>query len=83
MLAYNIMMFKKQTYKNIRKIHYFLLADIHSCVRNRKKTVSLLFACKQQLYVFADNLCKIWSRGYKTLFMLNSTEHDISTAHKS
>ena len=24
-----------------------------------------------------------WPRGYKTCFMLNSTEHEISTAHKS
>ena len=23
-----------------------------------------------------------WPRGYKTFFMLNSTEHEISTAHK-
>ena len=24
-----------------------------------------------------------WSQGYKTLFMLNSTEQEISTAHKN
>ena len=24
----------------------------------------------------------IWPRGYKTFFVLNSTEHEISTAHK-
>ena len=24
-----------------------------------------------------------WPRGYKTFFMLNSTEHEISTAHKN
>ena len=26
-------------------------------------------------------LGKYWPRGYKTFFMLNSTEHKISTAH--
>ena len=26
---------------------------------------------------------QIWPRGYKTVFMLNSTEHEISTAHKT
>ena len=26
---------------------------------------------------------KIWSRGYKTFFMLNSTEHEIPTAHNN
>ena len=25
----------------------------------------------------------IWLQGYKTFFMLNSTEHEISTAHKT
>ena len=25
----------------------------------------------------------IWLRGYKTFFMLNSTEHELSTAHKN
>ena len=27
--------------------------------------------------------CKTRPRGYKTFFMLNSTEHEISTAHKT
>ena len=26
---------------------------------------------------------KAWPKGYKTFFMLNSTEHEISTAHKN
>ena len=39
-----------------------------------------------------DSLCRnyactkyklTWSRVYKTFFMLNSTEHEISTAHKN
>ena len=25
----------------------------------------------------------VWPQGYKTVFMLNSTEHEISTAHKN
>ena len=25
----------------------------------------------------------IWPQGYKNIFMLNSTEHEISTAHKT
>ena len=30
----------------------------------------------------ASRLCESWPPGYKKLFMLNSTEHGISTAHK-
>ena len=30
-----------------------------------------------------NKINKVWSRSYKTLFMLNSTEHEISTAHKT
>ena len=30
-----------------------------------------------------DKLSTIGPRGYKTFFMLNSTEHEISTAHKN
>ena len=26
---------------------------------------------------------QVWPRGYKTFFMLNSTEHEISNAHKN
>ena len=29
-----------------------------------------------------DMLSKIWLRGYKTFFMLNSFEHEILNAHK-
>ena len=42
------------------------------------------------VFVVLDNplnkvrlLYAIWTRGYKTFFMLNSTEHEISTAHKT
>ena len=30
-----------------------------------------------------SKIIKVCSRGYKTLFMLNSTEHEMSTAHKT
>ena len=29
------------------------------------------------------SLEEIWLRGYKTFFVLNSAEHEISTAHKN
>ena len=29
-----------------------------------------------------QKLCYNWARGYETFFMLNSTEHEISSAHK-
>ena len=41
------------------------------------------------LHIFANNLSydptelfKLWPQGYKTFHMLNSTEHEISNAHK-
>ena len=48
------------------------------------------FACKimslkQKTFKFSDSMVLKDSRpqGYKTFFMLNSTEHEISTAHKN
>ena len=42
------------------------------------------------VFVVLDNplnkvrlLYVIWTRGYKTIFVLNSNEHEISTAHKT
>ena len=37
------------------------------------------------IVVFPDHthLLFFWPQGYKTFFMLNSTEHEISTAHKN
>ena len=37
---------------------------------------SLTFFVKQQVYMTSP-------QGYKTCFMLNSTEHEISNAHKN
>ena len=37
---------------------------------------------RQIVYVDPDQLADL-ARGYKTFFMLNSTEHEISTAHKN
>ena len=33
--------------------------------------------------MFTQQTGNPWPRGYKTLFMLNLTEHEISTAHKT
>ena len=35
------------------------------------------------IYSFLIIICDIWPRGYKTFSMLNSTEHELSTAHKN
>ena len=32
--------------------------------------------------MFKRNALESWPRGYKKIFKLNSTEHEISTAHK-
>ena len=32
---------------------------------------------------YTKNPDQIWPRGYKTFFVLNSAEHEISTAHKN
>ena len=53
-----------------------------TCKSFNIQTVLLLFD------MFCLNLCEhlhiyAWPRGYKTFFMLNSTEHEISTAHKN
>ena len=39
--------------------------------------------CKQFGPRSGPTECGSWPQGYKTLFMLNSTEHEISTAHKN
>ena len=28
-------------------------------------------------------MCKLWPRGYKTVFMLNSVEHEVSNTHNN
>ena len=34
-------------------------------------------------FMFFVLFSNTWPRGYKTFFVLNSTEHEISTAHKN
>ena len=38
---------------------------------------------KQQIFCVPAKIQTIIPRGYKTFFMLNSIEHEISTAHKN
>ena len=33
--------------------------------------------------MFVTTLSSAWPQGYKTFFMLHSTEHEISTAHEN
>ena len=48
--------------------------------------LSLVMTLIASYYVLSffplDVLGEIWPRGYKTFFMLNSTEHEILKAHK-
>ena len=56
--------------------------------RNKnKKTNSLIYSvllhvCSQQMDLNLILFKLAWPRGYKTFFMLNSTEHEIFPAHK-
>ena len=50
---------------------------------NEDPSESALFAIIKITYRGGNHkyTIMIWPRGYKTFFMLNSTEHKISTAH--
>ena len=48
-------------------------------VKNETKQGGSKWSAKQALYRSPES----WFRGYKTYFMLNSTEHEILTAHKN
>ena len=37
----------------------------------------------KQLGYGSKSCSETWPRGYETFFMLNSTEHQLSTAHKN
>ena len=39
-------------------------------------------ACSSFAWMLSYKQKQTWPRGYKTFFVLNSTEHEISTAHK-
>ena len=45
-------------------------------------TTLLEIPCHNSITIYGPHREKTWPRGYKTFFMLNSTEHEISTAHK-
>ena len=38
--------------------------------------------CRKLLFQFQKNQIEIWHQGNRTFIMLNSAEHEISTAHK-
>ena len=61
----------KEHMKDIRREHVAFQNIATKCVD--KDVVALVS-------VYAD--METWPRVYKTVFMLNSTEHGISTAHK-
>ena len=66
----------KKNYKKKKKKKKMLESfDIKFFFRLNKNTSDWL--CKALPF-----LCCFWSRGYKTFFMLNSTEHEIFPAHK-
>ena len=50
-----------------------------------KKNLNFSWKCSPPFELFIIIFCFIedWPQGYKTLFMLNSTEHEISTDHKN
>ena len=68
------------------------IATKQNCLKKAGLTLSSLAV----LITFANSLdrdqdrqtvfkttCRSWSRGYKTCFMFNSTDHESSTAHKN
>ena len=48
--------------------------------QRRSHLLALIFCTGYSLILVVD---KLWPRGYKTFFVLNSSEHKISTAHKN
>ena len=61
-------------------------ADLRLCFRICKKPVfsrlSRNFRRLSGNCSCAAGMCWAWPKGYKTLFVLNSTEHEIYPAHK-
>ena len=55
--------------------------NLHS-YKDNLESLNLFLASKKQLF-FIQAVRNIRPRGYKTFFMLNSTEHGISTVHKN
>ena len=59
---------------NAQKTHRNIYFDVYSEAGYLKFSLKL----KRKFYHIG-----VWPRGYKTLFMLNSTEHEISAANKN
>ena len=62
------------------------IAVAHStCFKNLTTFVNALVFCFDAVHLISgDFICHaIWPRGYATLSMLNSTEHEICPANKS
>ena len=51
--------------------------------KHSQDTPSQSFSDDRQRHPQWSLLVSIWPWGYKTYFMVNSTEHDIATAHKN
>ena len=49
----------------------------------RKTEADVESVCDMCSKLTIPQVCRIKPQGYKTVFMLNSTEHEISTAHKN
>ena len=56
-----------------------MIGCLRTCVR-KQPIIALYFESESELKVY--NI-EARSRGYKTVFMLNSTEHDNSLAHET
>ena len=57
----------------------FMRRDLYDFNEAGDEDVDDISAVKPQ----KNNKVSFWPRGYETFFILNSTEHEISTAHKN
>ena len=73
----------------VRKNNDFAEFKVHLIHRKQVPLLhnTVMILCDEGAGLVAMNnsniICDLWPRGYKTFFMLNSTEHEISTAHKT
>ena len=56
---------------------------IHKAVNTSQLNTSVVRNLIHGFEMWGKKKNIFWPRAYKTLFMLNSTEHEISTAHKT
>ena len=63
-------------------MHWLILFELANTTVTAKIDVRMF-----EVLMYSDQTSRmvklIWPRGYKTYFMLNSTEQEISTAHKN